>query len=225
MNLIAIDTSTEIATVAVSKGGDIQSIEQPGVRQHAQHLLPMLQSLLQKQQMIWQDIEGIVFGSGPGSFTGLRIACSIAKALAYAHHLPLYGVSSMQAIAYQMRDKLSQTELGILVGGDARMQELYWAYYAPGMSLLSAEAQVTAVREIQITGENPIVLAGWGLEHYQQQWSPGLQQRIIAEYAMYPRADMLIRMVQVGEGSLMTAEHALPLYIRNDVTHSRGSHG
>ncbi|MCX7118694.1 MAG: tRNA (adenosine(37)-N6)-threonylcarbamoyltransferase complex dimerization subunit type 1 TsaB, partial [Legionellales bacterium] len=148
MNLLAIDTSTEIASVALSLGTAIHSLEQIGVRQHAQHLLPMIQSLMQEQSLQWSALQGIVFDAGPGSFTGLRIACSIAKALAYAHDLPVFGVSSMQAIAFQARAQ--QADCGVLACVDARMQEIYWAYYPPDEVLSQADIRVDPVHAVQI---------------------------------------------------------------------------
>lgn len=225
MNLLAIDTSTDIASVAVSVGGTIHSMEQEGVRQHAQNLLPMIQSLMQEQQINWSVLEGIVFDSGPGSFTGLRIACSIAKALAYAHDLPVFGISSMEAIAFQVRLHIHQPEAGVLACGDARMQEIYWAYYPPHTPLTCIGIQVSPVQAVEVLASHPLILAGWGLEHYQDQWPISLQKKFVAQYAMVPKAETLLRMVQQGGVSAVTAEEALPLYVRNQVTHNGGAHG
>ena len=225
MNLLAIDTSTDIASVAVSVGTAIHSMKQEGVRQHAQNLLPMIQTLMQEQQINWSVFHGIVFDSGPGSFTGLRIACSIAKALAYAHDLPVFGISSMEAIAFQARLQSHQPEAGILACGDARMQEIYWAYYPPNFPLTSTGIQVSPVQAVEVLASHPIILAGWGLEHYQDQWAIPLQEKFVAQYAMVPKAETLLRIVQQGGVTAVTAEDALPLYVRNQVTHSGVAHG
>lgn len=131
LNLLAIDTSTERATVAITAHGEMHSEEQTNLRQHAQCLLPMIDSLLTKAKLTLNQLDGIVFGCGPGSFTGLRITCSIAKALAYAHDLPLFPVSGLQAIAqdvYQSETDLDEG-VGVLAMLDARMHEVYWAYF------------------------------------------------------------------------------------------------
>ena len=223
MNLLAIDTSTEIANVALSLGDSIYSLEQIGVRQHAQHLLPMVQTLMQEQSLHWSALQGIVFDAGPGSFTGLRIGCSIAKAFAYAHDLPVFGVSSMQAIAFQARAQ--QADCGVLACGDARMQEIYWAYYPPDGPLAQTDIRVDPVPAVRILDTHPIVLAGWGLEPYRPHWRADLKKKFIAHYAMYPKAETLIRLVQSGECSAVTAADALPLYVRNQVTHTGEAHG
>lgn len=222
MNLLAIDTSTEIASIALSKEGNIHSLEQVGARQHAQHLLPMIQFLMENHDIAWSAIEGIGFNAGPGSFTGLRIACSIAKALAFAHNLPIFGISSMEALAFQAR---TQTKLGILAAGDARMQEVYWAYYPPDTALDIVAIQVSSVQAIQISDTNAIALAGWGLEHYQSQWTSALQSQFVEQYTMVPKAETLIRIVQSEQRKPMSAEDALPFYVRNQVTHSGETRG
>lgn len=126
MNLLAIDTSTELASVALLYNGRLASREQGAQRQHAQLLLPMIEELLTSAGIELKQLDGIVFGEGPGSFTGLRIACSIAKGLAYAANLPLYPVSSLLAIASQENIQEGTAVLSVI---DARMNQLYWGYY------------------------------------------------------------------------------------------------
>lgn len=226
MNLLAIETSTDIASVALAMGSEIQCLEQAGTRQHAQHLLPMIQTLLNDTQVSCAALDGIVFGSGPGSFTGLRIACSIAKAFAYAYDLPLYGLSSMAAIAYQARALIdASTQVSVLAMLDARMQEVYWAYYPPDIAIPDGTIQVSPPQAIQIEDQHAWVLAGWGLDAYQGYWSGYAQGKLIAHYAMYPKADTLIHLTRAGMSIATTAEAALPLYVRNQITHTGGTHG
>lgn len=225
MNLLAIDTSTDLATVAVSFGDDIWTAEQSGARKHAQFLLPMIQQVMHERPVAWSELQGIVYDEGPGSFTGLRVACSIAKALAYAHNLPIYGVSSLQSIAWQIRKQLPQSDLGILACGDARMNEIYWAYYPPNEGLNQALIRVDPVHAVQIQTARPLVLAGWGLESHRLGWLSDLQTQISAEYPIIPTAESLIELVQSGLCSATTATAALPLYVRNQVTHTGETHG
>ncbi len=226
MNLLALDTSTEIATVALAVDGVIQSVEQDSVRQHAQHLLPMIQTLMQATHTSWAALDGIVFGSGPGSFTGLRIACSMAKALAYAQNLSIFGVSSVDAIAFEARLMLKENgaSTGILAVLDARMHEVYWAYYPPGVHR-AADIQVGPPDSIPMPENQSFVLAGWGLDAYQTLWSPGLRAAMGSHYTIAPGAQAAIQLVQTGEILAMSAEKVLPLYVRDQVTHIGGKHG
>lgn len=217
MNSIAIETSTDRASVALSVGNTIHHLEQEGVQKHAQFMLPMLQELMQAQQLDWSQVDAIIFGAGPGSFTGLRIACSIAQALAYAHALPIYGVSSMDAIAYQAQ-QIHGTELSILAAGDARMQEVYWAYYSSPLTYPCTDIRVSPVQTVDIPMASPFLLAGWGLDVYHSQWPPYIQDKWSAYEILYPKAQTLIHLVQTGRYKAVTAAEALPIYVRNQVT-------
>jgi tRNA threonylcarbamoyladenosine biosynthesis protein TsaB len=99
MNLLAIDTSTDYVSVALVSSGAFYVSEKKLPRQHAQCLLPMMEALLQEAGLSLNALDGLVFGRGPGSFTGLRIACSVAKGIAYAQDIPLFPVSTLRAIA------------------------------------------------------------------------------------------------------------------------------
>lgn len=222
MNLLALDTSTDKASVAVSQGTVIRSLEQNSIRQHAQQLLPMVQTLLQDTGQSLAELDGIVFGSGPGSFTGLRIACSIAKGLAYAHNLPMFGVCSLDAIAHQVTTAAHQGILAIL---DARMQEVYWAYYPPGSKVPDLEVRVTSPESVTLPVDQEVVMAGWGLDAYQMQWSPAVTAAVIEQIVVAPSAESLIQLVQLGHIPSTSIADALPIYVRNQVAQIGAKHG
>ncbi|HVT61918.1 MAG TPA: tRNA (adenosine(37)-N6)-threonylcarbamoyltransferase complex dimerization subunit type 1 TsaB [Legionellaceae bacterium] len=219
MNLLALDTSTEVATVALLANGKMHRMQQNNVRQHAQYILSMIQTLMQNAHIAWTELNGIIFGAGPGSFTGLRIACSIAKALAYAHQLPLYGVSSLDTITFQVRQAWNGEKMpGILAIVDARMQEVYWAYYPPE-TVVSSNIQVGTPSTVQIPSASSVIIAGWGIEAYKDQWGTYLDQFLMTHELMAPEASAMIALVQTGVIPATTATEALPLYVRNQVTH------
>lgn len=221
MNLLAIDTSTERATVAIFVGGKVYSDEQEGMRQHAKLLLPMIERLLALTELSCNQLDAIVFGCGPGSFTGLRVACSVAKGLAYAHDLPLYPVSSLAAIAYQAY-QTPASGAHVLAMVDARMHQVYWGYFT-GESF-DVAAQVTSAPDIVLPSANPIILAGSGFETYTTQLPKAVQSQIIKQSTIFPDANAMIRLVQSGQIKAVSAEDALPVYVRDQVTQgeSRG---
>jgi len=124
MNLLAIDTSTSYASVALEFNGTMFVEEAFEIREHARVLLTMVERVLSSAGTELKNLDGIVFGEGPGSFTGLRIACSVAKGLAYAHDLPLYPVGSLLAIAFEAR----HMNTSVLAMMDARMNQVYWMF-------------------------------------------------------------------------------------------------
>ena len=213
MKLLALDTSTERATVALAIGDDVYSAEQGSLRQHAQLLLPMIDNLLTQASTQLNQLDGVVFGRGPGSFTGLRIACSIAKALAYAHDLPLYPVSSLASVAeevYHTEPDLAP-DTQVLAMLDARMQQMYWACF--DRYDFSPAEQVTAPEDV-FAPAVPLIVAGVGLETYSAQFPLLLQAQSIKQRVVYPEAPAMIRLVRRGLIQAVSAAEALPIYVR-----------
>lgn len=219
MNLLAIDTSTEKASVALVYNGCMTCKEEGAQRAHAQLLLPMIEQLLSEATISLHQLDGIVFGRGPGSFTGLRIACSIAKGLAWANDLPVFPVSTLAAIANEAKQQHPEACPGsILSVIDARMNQLYWSYSN------STDEQVSSASDIVINGNEPFVLAGIGFADYRNQLSESVLARVSAEIEAYPSASAMLRLVLSGNILAITADKALPLYLRNQVVHGV-SHG
>lgn len=221
MNLLAIDTSTELASVAVLRGEELFSKEQGAQRTHAQFLLPMIDALLAEASMSMNQLDAIVFGCGPGSFTGLRIACSVAKGLAYAHDLDLIPVSSLAAIAWAARKLTAHDDLPLLALLDARMHEMYWAYYPPGQ--FSAEERVNAVADISVANEQALILAGAGIEEYWADFPEQLKAQISTQLSVYPSAVAMIELVRACGIQPVSVADAQPVYVRNQVTYDKKS--
>jgi tRNA threonylcarbamoyladenosine biosynthesis protein TsaB len=97
-------------------------------RSHAQHILPMVDEVLVEANLTLRDLDGIAFGRGPGSFTGLRIAAGVAQGLAYGSDLPVFPVSNLQALAYMTFSAQPKQEYCLSLI-DARMDEVYWAVF------------------------------------------------------------------------------------------------
>ncbi|MEO8738855.1 MAG: tRNA (adenosine(37)-N6)-threonylcarbamoyltransferase complex dimerization subunit type 1 TsaB [Casimicrobiaceae bacterium] len=127
MRILALDASTEMCTVALGgEEGFVERAEHAGQR-HSELLLPMIQALLADAGTIVRELDGIAFGAGPGSFTGLRIACGIAQGLGFGADLPLVGVSTLAAMAEDARARGHGGR--IYAALDARMREAYIAAY------------------------------------------------------------------------------------------------
>ncbi|RUQ94336.1 tRNA (adenosine(37)-N6)-threonylcarbamoyltransferase complex dimerization subunit type 1 TsaB [Legionella septentrionalis] len=217
MNLLALDTSTETATVAVALGEQVFGKEQKALSQHAQLLLPMISTLLAEANLSFKQLDGIVFGRGPGSFTGLRIACSVAKALAYAHDLPVFPVSSLAAIAHKAFQQEKELPLNtqVLALLDARMQQVYYGYFSQE---IKGEEGVAAAAQLPIFPDVPLLLAGVGWDNYIAQLPSLIRARIVKQAVVFPSAQAMLNLVQSGSIKSVTAEEALPVYIRNQVT-------
>ena len=121
MRFAAFETSSEWCSVALCIDGEIAALEQRAGHRHSELALPMLERLLAQAGLTPAGLDAIAFGAGPGSFTGLRIACGLAQGLAVARGLPVLGVSSLEAIAQET----GATRVVACV--DARMREVYYA--------------------------------------------------------------------------------------------------
>lgn len=101
MNILAIETSSDICGVALIDGGNCKAIVEESVpRQHAEVLPALYNKLLVKGQLDLNDMEAIAISIGPGSFTGLRIGLSYSKGLAYSHSLPIIPVPTLSSLLY-----------------------------------------------------------------------------------------------------------------------------
>lgn len=135
---LAIDTSSETVHVALRHAGHTHAVALPGGAQASATALPGLQQLLAEQHLSWQDVGAVAFGQGPGAFTGLRTACSLAQGLALALAIPVLPIDTLMAVAESARQQnaevaawLSQSPSHwVWVVQDARMQEIYAAAYA-----------------------------------------------------------------------------------------------
>src|SRR5712664_430585 len=121
MKFAAIETSGEWCSLALWADGEIRGLEQRTLNRHSELALPMLERLLEDSGLSAARLEAVAFGAGPGSFTGLRIACGIAQGLAFARDLPVLGVSAFEAIAEE------SAAPRVVACIDARMREVYYS--------------------------------------------------------------------------------------------------
>ncbi len=128
-NLLLLDASSSLCSVALltDQGDFWKSEEQP--RRHAQRLLPMVDELLQDADVARGDLDGIAFGRGPGSFTGIRIAVSVAQGISLGLNIPVCGISSLQLIAQAVSEQNPDSDQ-VMAIMDAHMGEVFWGQYA-----------------------------------------------------------------------------------------------
>jgi tRNA threonylcarbamoyladenosine biosynthesis protein TsaB len=123
MRLLALETSTEYCSVALWQDGRLIESSRLAGQQHSEMLLPMIDEILHQGGMKISQLEGIAFGAGPGSFTGVRMACGVAQGLALGANLPVLGICTLQALAQVAGHHK------IIAALDARMGEIYHAAY------------------------------------------------------------------------------------------------
>ena len=127
MNLLAIDTSTDFCSVAASRDRELFHRHEPAAQRQAEMVLGMLDAVLAQAQLEFTHIDGIAFGAGPGSFTGLRIAAGVAQGLALARGVGVVGVGTLLALAESVAEESEDDR--IICCLDAHMGEVYHAAY------------------------------------------------------------------------------------------------
>lgn len=218
--LLALDTSTEACSVALLTDGAILTLDEVCPQQHSKRILPMVQQLLSEAGVALSQLDGIVFGRGPGSFTGVRIGAGVCQGLAFGADLPVYGVSTLAAMAQAAQRLHGATQ--VIAAIDARMAEVYIGRFVLQQGVMQAATEELALKpaalsDFNLTGDVYAVGTGW------QTYAKELLQKqaaIIAADILYPSAqDMLtLAMPALTAGQFVAAELAEPVYVRDEVT-------
>ena len=219
MQILAIDTSTEFLSLALWLDGRVLSRDIHAGQTHSQQILPSLRALLDEAKIELTALDGIAFGAGPGSFTGLRIACGVAQGLAFGANLRVVGVSTLQALAQQ-----SGAEK-VVACLDARMGEVYHAAYEKqnGEWLeVSAPALFKPEDAPKLTGNDWVgVGTGWLVypDVLQTVYSEQLLEMPAPDHHSHPTATSIAELAlpTFKAGLAGPAHEAAPIYIRNKV--------
>jgi tRNA threonylcarbamoyladenosine biosynthesis protein TsaB len=149
MKTLLIETSTNNCSVGLASGNELLTVvEQSGKRQHSEFLNVFIQEALKKTGWNLQEIEGVAVGKGPGSYTGLRIGVSTAKALCYALEIPLVGLSSLQILSQQLKQSTHANRGAFCPMLDARRMEVYTAIYDFELNLLKKNQALVLSDEV-----------------------------------------------------------------------------
>lgn len=219
MRILALDASTDICAAALGDGEHWGERSCFAGRRHSEMLLPMVRALLSETRVRLPDLDGIAFGAGPGSFTGLRIACGVAQGLALGANLPIVGVVTLEAMAESARTSMGCTR--VIAALDARMQEVYYAAYEhDGIRWLNRAApSVVNPGDASLPAGDGWSGAGNGFAAY-----PALRQRLAGVLVscaetIVPTAlaigNLALPRFAAGEG--VSAREASPLYVRHRV--------
>ena len=234
MNFLAFDTGTEVMSIAVCRtvNGQVQQWQHTaaGGARASTELIPAVLNLLQQADLRLDALDAICFGSGPGSFTGLRTACSVAQGLAFGANVPVLPVDSLLAVAEEARHAALADQPRCVVTAllDARMDELYaatFAFDAGQWTELQASAlvtpeQLTPADGHGMSGAAPWVMAGNVFAVYGERVAVLAGQSASAQRVdALPTASAMLRLAPqlMAAGKTVTAEQALPSYIRDKV--------
>jgi len=224
--LLALDTATERTTVGVARLGQDELdvlgtavVDAP--RAAMSRLLPMTETLLATEHLTIADVDGVIVGRGPGSFTGVRIGVATAKGLAHGLSCPLWGVSTLDAVAWTF----AYNEVTVAVVGDAMRGEVYPALYRCGGGKAERLTPDRVAKPADVAAAwaelgQPLVLTGNGLRKYAEVFTDALgddamiaDEDLWAPWANGLFAGWLAQLSGEGRGSGDPAD-VLPIYTR-----------
>lgn len=220
MKILAIETATEACSAALLLGDQLFERYQVAPRGHGDLILNMATEVLAEAGLSLSQLDAIAFGRGPGAFTGVRIATSVAQGMAFGADLPVIPVSTLAALAAG-GGRMTAGER-VIAAIDARMGEVYWGAFTLAedkLRPLAVETVCPADRAPAVAGEEWYgVGSGWGtyremlMKRYESQI-----KGVVAE--LYPHAGDVARLsVAVWhDGGAVAPEQALPVYLRDNV--------
>lgn len=216
MNILAFDTSTEYCSAALLHEGELAFREACAGQRHSELLLPMIEALLHETRLRLADLDGIACGAGPGSFTGVRIACGVAQGLAFGAGLMVVPVGTLAALAE------SAQASRVVACLDARMGEIYHAAYRRRGDDWE---EVVAPGVCKAESAPPLEGGDWtgcgsGFAVYGEALAARYRGQLAAVRAQsFPHAREVARLaapvLAAGEG--VPAEELAPLYVRDRV--------
>jgi tRNA threonylcarbamoyladenosine biosynthesis protein TsaB len=216
MRVLALDTSTEYCSVALWQDGAVAERCELVGQKHSEVLMEMLDALLREASVKLMQLDGIAFGMGPGSFTGVRIACGVTQGLALGANLPVVGVCTLQALAE------GSGKLRVIAALDARMGEIYHAAYEKHddvWTTLSEPCLCKPEDAPSVPGENWFGIGSGFAIHGAALDEKYAGQLLGMDGSMVPQAAEIAALgaAQFALGHGVDAAEALPLYLRDKV--------
>lgn len=220
MKILALETSTDLCSVALLADGELRVRSQNAAHAHAELILPMVEALLAEAGISLAQLDALAFGRGPGAFTGVRVATAVVQGLAFGADRPVVPVSDLIALAAGAHRKHGARR--VLVCLDARLQEVYWCAY----KVAAADKLVECVAE-QLNAADAVQPpagrwfgAGSGFATYRQPLLAQMGNVLDGwDDTLLPEAQdiALLAARLFAEGQVVSAEAALPVYLRERV--------
>ena len=220
--LLAFDTAGEYCSVALRWDATVLWRHLPAPRAQSDLILGQVKELLGAIDARLADLQALAFGRGPGSFTGLRVAASVAQGLAFGAGLPVIAVSDLAALAQAGMRRYSAIRFAVAM--DARMGEVYWGLFVSEAGRIRAlgDECVCAPQDVRLPAGDEQWLGvgdGWG-RHAEALQSATRGWVTVVDAEAQPDARDLLTLAEpaLAEGRLLPAHEAVPVYLRDKVT-------
>ena len=212
MNLLAIDTCTEISSVTLMTSESRISRVLSGVQKSSGHILKLCDEVFHEADTQIKDIDSIIFTKGPGAFTGVRMCVGVVQGLSMSCNIPTMGFSTLELLGFRASQILNSKKIAIAL--DARMGEVYWAIYNQGKI---SKLRICNPRDVDTLDTNFIgVGTGWGAYGDMLSSASGV---IETDLTIFPESSSLIDLAleSFSKGEISDFELPQPIYLRNNV--------
>lgn len=219
--ILAVETATRACSAALLWDGECEEVLRLAPNRHAEILIPMAQELLSRSGRRFDQLDALAFGSGPGSFTGLRIGIGVTQGLALGAGLPVVPVSSLLALAARVNAPR------VLAAIDARMSQVYWNVYrrdeATGMMEALQEPRVSDPDSVRLPEAGDWLAAGSGCDVYGDVLLRNTAGGVTFAAGVHPHAGDVARIAAAAyeAGEALDARDAAPEYVRNEIVQRR----
>ena len=212
MNILAIDTCTEIASVTLSKSGESYSRELSGIDKTSGHILKLCDEVFEESQSQLREVDLVSYSQGPGSFTGVRMCIGVVQGLSLSMEIPTMGFTTLELVGFGASQILKSNKIAIAL--DARMGEVYWATFVDG---LVGNMKICCPEEADHLDPS-FVGVGSGWRAYSEKLKLASNITDI-DLTIKPESSALIELSlrAMNTGLKGTLELPKPIYLRNNV--------
>ena len=212
MNILAIDTCTEIASATLMTSDSRVSRVLSGVQKSSGHILKLCDEVFQETGTLIKDVDSIIFTKGPGAFTGVRMCVGVVQGLSMSRNIPTMGFSTLELLGFRASQILNSEKIAVAL--DARMGEVYWAIYNQGKI---SKLRICNPGDVDTLDTNFIgVGTGWGAYGDMLSSASGV---IETDLTIFPESSSLIDLAfeSFSRGESSDFELPQPIYLRNNV--------
>ena len=214
MQILSIDTSGQILSIAILRDDVVELSEYPSGKINSEKILPEILALMSRMAINFSDLDGIAFGAGPGSFTGIRIASGIAYGIAYSLNIPIVGVNTLEALATLFNNNYCISCI------DARMSQIYIGAYELSNGCITTISEPglydpetlpdIKVFEATIIGSGVVAYKNQLVKKYKHIGNNFIEKD-------YPLAGVIAKLALPRMNKIFNLDQAKPIYIRNKV--------
>ena len=212
MNILAIDTCTDVASVTLDISGIKTSRMISDIAKSSGHILKLCEEVFSESEAKLSEVDFIAYTKGPGAFTGVRMCIGVVQGLSLACNLPTLGFSTLELLGYRASKKFNTEKIAAAI--DARMGEVYWAVYIEG--IVKSERICKPEQVDKLSAEFLGVGSGWKI--YKDSLIKASEIKCI-EPEFYPDSSDLVDLsiLSIDLGKKVTHELPQPTYLRNNV--------